>query len=104
MRIQVSMLKINLEREFSNRSYDSQMVRRIQDKTLDERYGSDRHQLHALLVQGSEIRRLGGIFESIPSEDFRIESFHIQTVMMRRYAIVYGVNDLKMFDATRHLT
>ena len=104
MRIPVPMVKVNLEREFANHAFDYEMVRRVQNKTLDEIYGCDRTQLHALFVQGSEIRRLGGIFETIPSDDLSIESFHIQTARMRRYAIVYGVNDLKMVDATHHLT
>ena len=104
MRIQIPMLMVNLEREFAHRSFDAKMVCRIKDKTLNERYGSDRKQLHELFIQGSDVRRLGGIFEIVPSQEFGIESLHFQTAMMRRYAIVYGVNDLKMCDATHHLT
>ena len=37
-------------------------------------------------------------------QEFGIESLHLQTATMRRYAIVYGVTDLKMCDATHHLT
>ena len=104
MRTKIPILIITLEREFANPSFDKKIVCRIKDKTINERYGSDRTRLHALFIQGEDIRRHSGIFKIVPSEDFGIESIHFQTSTMQRYAIIYGVDDLKMVDGTHHLT
>ena len=105
MRTDIPILIVSLEREFRNRYFYCQMIRQIKKKALDERYGSDRTCLHALFTNGEGIRRHGGIFEVVPSsEDFGIESVHFQTALMRSYAIIYGVNDLKMVDGTHHLS
>ena len=105
MRTDIPILIVSLEREFANRSFDYEMIRRIKDKALNEKCGSNRTHLHALFIQGQDIRRHGGIFEVVPScEDFGIESIHFQTATMRRYTIIYGVDDLKMVDGTHHLS
>ena len=76
----------------------------MKKKVLEERYVSNRNQLHALFLNGEKIWRHGGIFEVVPSDKYGIESLHFQPSLMRRYAMVYGSNDLKMVNGTHHLS
>lgn len=104
-RIGIPQMQVNLEREFSFRSFDYELLRRVRDKVLDERFGSDRTQLHALVKKGDAVRRHGGIFAIDPSpEDFGIDAIHFQPRLFRAYATIYGTNDFKMADGTHHLS
>ena len=57
MRTDIPILIVSLEREFADCSFDYEMIRRIKDKTLNDRYGSDRTCLRALFIEGEDIRR-----------------------------------------------
>ena len=104
-RTNVPNLQVSMEREFPNRSYDYELLRRVQDKFLDEKYGPDRNQLHDLFRKGDAIQQHGGIFLVDPChDDFGIESIHFQPSLMRKYANLYAVNQFKMADGTHHLT
>ena len=74
MRTEIPLLSVGLERVFSTRSFGKPLLSRIKKKVLDERYGSDQNQLHALFLSGEEIWRHGGIFEVVPSDEYGIES------------------------------
>ena len=105
MRTDIPNMTVNIEREFPNRSFHHDLLRRVRCKALDDRYGSDRTQLGVLFKKGNDIRRHGGIFVIDPStDDFSIKSLHFQPSLMRQYALTYGVDDLKMADGSHHLS
>ena len=98
----MSNLFIHLEAEFPSRWYQYELIRRVRDSILDEKYGKDRIQLHDLFIKGASIQKNGGIFVVDPSrEDFGIEAVHFQPSLFQKYDIAYGVNQLKMVDGTR---
>ena len=104
-RVSMSNMLVHLETEFPSRSYNYELIRRVRDSILDNKYGKDRIQLHDLFIKGASIQKHGGIFVVDPSkEDFGIEAVHFQPSLFRKYAIAYGVNQLKMVDGTHHLS
>ena len=103
-RVTVPNIQIHLEGQFPNRSFEYELIRRVRDHALDEKYGPDRVQMHDLFRKGDEIQKHGGLFVVDPSnEDFGMEAIHYQTSLFRRYALTYGVNQLKFVDGTHHL-
>ena len=102
--VTVPNIQIHLEGQFPNRSFEYELIRRVRDHALDEKYGPDLVQMHDLFRKGDEIQKHGGLFVVDPSnEDFGMEAIHYQTSLFRRYALTYGVNQLKFVDGTHHL-
>ena len=105
-KVSLKQMQVNLERQFPHRSFDYQLLFRIQETILNANYGKDRQNLHGLFECGSHIRRLGGVFEVTPSDkgDFDIAAIHFQTKLMGDYATMYGEDGFKMLDGTHHLS
>ena len=102
-RMSIPEMSSALERIFPGRAFTSELLHRQKGKHLDERYGTDRHDIPGLFQKCHDVRSLGGIFEIEPSSsDFGIQSIHVQTKLMGDYANVYG--DLMMAYGTHKLS
>ena len=104
-RIDVPMMTVNLEERFPGRCYSKNLLHRLREKHLKQKYGPDGHHLPDLFAKGHLIRDLGGIFAVVPSsEDFGIKTIHCQTKLMRQYADVYATDGFRMADGTHKIS
>jgi len=79
----VPNIQIHLENTFINRTFGYDLIRRVRNHALDEKYGPDRNQMHELFRKGDSIQSHGGLFVADPSnEDFGIEAIHYQTAFL----------------------
>ena len=104
-RIGIPQMQVNLEREYPFHSFNYKLICCLQNKVLDDRFGFDRTQLHALVKKGDDVKRHGGMFGIDPSPDnFGIDAIHFQLRLFCAHANTYGTNDFKMADGTHHLS
>ena len=51
-RVNISMMRVNQEEYFPDRSFSSSMLHRMRFRFLKEKYGADRHNLQDLFMKG----------------------------------------------------
>ena len=97
----VPLLETQLERIFPNRLFHKQLLARVRNKTLDERFGKDRNNLPALAGLSEQVVRDGGIFQIVLDPDsMGIKSIHVQKKSWRGYVDQYGCDGPKMVDGS----
>ena len=98
-------LLFHLNELYPDTIFDKRLILNMKKRILDDRFGTDRHDLPGLATLCTSIARKGGICEIVPDPDsLGIGAIHLQPKEWREYTTTFGADSPKMVDGTHATT